>query len=265
MESINNIVWWVPFKKLRNSVREVLISMTDKTHNDFSDKNVVCPICGWNGEKFLPCGIIIRENDLCPRCNSLEKHRLYYLYLLNKININKKLKVCHFAPEKSITDFFGLFKNIEYISCDIEPGRAMCIQDITSITFDDNSFDIIFCSHVLEHIEDDIKAMKELNRILKPYGFAILQVPYAGMKFGYTNIELDTTYEDFSITPPEEREKKFSQSDHVRIYEKNDYIKRLNKAGFNVYEDDFSYNLSDNTIKKYGIMYETIFYCTKNN
>ena len=265
IKDINNIVWWIPLKKLRNSVRNILIenfTYADKNISNIREDNVICPICGWSGEKFLPFGVITRYNALCPKCYSLERHRLYYLYLLNKINANKKLKVCHFAPEKSIKDTFNIFKNIEYVSCDIVPERAMYIQDITNITFDDNSFDIIFCSRVLEHIENDKKAMRELRRILNPNGFAILQVPiYTKNLYGE---DLETTYENFSITSPEEREKEFGQFDHVRLYEKKDYIKRLKDSGFKVYEDNFSYNLSNESIKKYSIIKEPIFYCTKN-
>ena len=103
--------------------------------------------------------------------------------------------------------------------------------------------------------------MKELKRILKPNGFAILQVPYFSQ---WNGKELTTTYEDFSITDPEEREKAFGQSDHVRVYERNDYVKRLTNVGFKVYEDNFYYTLSDKATKKYSILPEIIFYCTKN-
>ncbi|SUW09327.1 type 11 methyltransferase [Brachyspira pilosicoli] len=277
-KDIDNIVWWIPFKKTRNSLRKVIINYFEcyyYINNDiqniykntniinelYRDNNYLCPICGYSGKEFLPFGVVKRKNAQCPNCKSLERHRLYYLYLLRKINADKKLKVCHFAPEKSIKDTFDLFKNIDYISCDIVPNRAMCVQDITSTTFEDNYFDIVFCSHVLEHIPDDIKAMKELRRILKPDGFAILQVPYF---YNWKGEELKTTYEDFSITSPEEREKAFGQNDHVRVYTKEDYVNRLNKSGFNVYEDNFYYTLSDKAIKKYSLIEEVIFYCTKN-
>ncbi|WP_297300525.1 methyltransferase domain-containing protein [uncultured Brachyspira sp.] len=232
-----------------------------KDINISNEDNLLCPICGYSSKEFLPFGIVPRKNAQCPKCKSLERHRLYYLYLLRKIDASKQIKICHFAPEKAIKDSFDLFKNIEYISCDIVPGRAMSVQDITNTTFENNSFDIIFCCHVLEHIPDDIKAMKELKRILKPYGFAILQVPYFSQWKGK---ELTTTYEDFSITDPKEREKAFGQNDHVRVYEKNDYVKRLTNAGFKVYEDNFYYTLSDKAAVKYSLKPEIIFYCTKN-
>ncbi len=254
---VNNIVWWIPLKKLRNSVRNVMFE--NLKINDNKNNNVLCPICGWSGDEFNSVGGY--KNIKCPKCLSYNRHRLYYFYLLNKINANKTLNICHFAPEKSIEYTFNLFKNINYINCDIDPAKAMCSQNITNTTFENNYFDIIFCSHVLEHIEDDIKAMKELKRILKPDGFAILQVPYFSE---WNGKKLETTFEDFSIKYPKEREKIFGQDDHVRVYEKNDYVKRLIKAGFNVYEDNFYYTLSDDTIKKYALRPEIIFYCTKN-
>ena len=262
-KAIDNIVWFIPNRKLRDSIRFLLSNLTYNDNkikdNNIKDNNkVLCPICGWSGKEFLPFGVITRKNAQCPNCKSLERHRLYFLYLLTKIDTNKNIKVCHFAPEKSIGQLFQMFKNIEYISCDIRPGAAMQVQDITKTTFEDNTFDIIFCSHVLEHIEDDKKAMRELFRILKPNGFAILQVPLCQEHNG---IKLETTYEDFSITSPEGRTIAFGQSDHVRKYEKNDYVKRLKDSGFNVVEDNFSLTLTDAVKNKYGIKDEIIFIC----
>ncbi|WP_147290000.1 class I SAM-dependent methyltransferase [Helicobacter didelphidarum] len=205
-------------------------------------------------------GLIARD-ALCPKCGSLERHRLSYFYLLSKINLfaSKSIKVLHFAPEKSITSIFKMFKNIEYISCDIEPEKAMCVQDITNITFDDNTFDIIFCSHVLEHIEDDSKAMTELFRVLHPQGIAILQVPF-GKIHPFDKTELTTTFEDFTITAPEEREKAFGQEDHVRLYEKNDFVKRLKDSGFNVIEEKIMEAFKDEFQIKYGLSADDIIF-----
>jgi predicted SAM-dependent methyltransferase len=219
---------------------------------------VNCPLCNWKGDEFLPFGVKPskpRKNAMCPKCGSLERHRLYYLYLnLRKIiDPNKKLNVLHFAPENIITFAFRSFENINYLSADINPGSAMVKEDITNISFDDNSFDIVFCSHVLEHIEDDIKAMKEIHRILKPDGFAILQVPIADM---------DKTFEDFTITDPNEREKVFGQNDHVRIYGR-DYKDRLIKSGFNVKIDKFIDDLGEHNVKRFALLNESIYFCTK--
>ncbi len=231
-------------------------------------KNVECPFCRWRGIEFLPFGVKGRKNALCPKCGSLERHRLYYLYLKKTIPKDKNSKVLHFAPEKIITNLFKEYKNIEYVSADIEPGRAMVKEDITKISFPDNSFDIIFCSHVLEHIEDDIKAMKELYRVLKPEGFAILQVP---IKDQFNGKIIEKTYEDKTITDPKERQKYFGQEDHLRIYGR-DYKNRLASAGFKVKIDKFAFLLGETAINKYALLPKVkessetdgwIYFCTK--
>jgi SAM-dependent methyltransferase len=147
------------------------------TFSFFLKSNVNCPCCGWKGPKFLPHGIDNRINARCPKCNSLERHRLYYLFLKKYIPTNKPIKVLHFAPEKIITKLFQSFSNINYLSADLDPEKGMVKEDIIELSFTDNSFDLIFCSHVLEHIPDDIKAMQEVHRVLKPDGFALLKVP----------------------------------------------------------------------------------------
>jgi len=234
----------------------------------FTDHNVQCPFCGWQGKEFLPFGVIRRENAKCPKCGSLERHRLFYLYLKKVIPIDRKIKVLHFAPEKILTKLFRSYNNIEYISADIDASKAMVKEDITDISFQDNSFDIIFCSHVLEHIEDDHKAMKELHRVLKPGGFAIIQVP---IKDEFNGRKINKTYEDFSVSGPEERERLFGQKDHVRIYGR-DYGDRLANAGFKVKIDKYSQSLNSEDVKRYVLISgsevgnETngwIYFCTK--
>lgn len=218
-------------------------------------KKLICPCCSYEAESFLPFGLITRENAQCPSCKALERHRLYYLYLKTVIDESKPMKAIHFAPEKSITKQLQSYSNIEYLSVDINPKRAMKEEDITNISFADNSFDLIFCSHVLEHIVDDRKAMRELYRILKPNGFAILQVP---LKKG-----LDKTYEDFSITDPKEREIAFGLHDHVRRYGQ-DYKDRLLESGFTVRLDKFFDTFTAEEIERYSLKEEDIFFCTKD-
>jgi len=213
---------------------------------------VECPCCGWKGKEFLLVGTDYKRKALCPGCDSLERHRLYYLYLSKIINKEKNLKVLHFAPEKAIKRLFESYKNINYLNVDIDSAKAMKKEDITNISFDNNSFDIIFCSHVLEHIEDDRKAMKELYRVLKKGGFAILQVPLSG----------ENTLENPLVTNPEERERLFGQNDHVRIYGK-DYKDRLEEAGFRVSVERFADSLSKECIINFDLSIESIYLCKK--
>lgn len=227
---------------------------------------VNCPCCGWRGSKFLPSGK--RNNVLCPNCGSFERHRLYYLYLKNKLPSDINIKILHFAPEKTITRLFKSYPNVEYLSVDIDPKAAMMRADITNLPFNDNSYDVIFCSHVLEHINDDRKALLELFRVLKPGGFAIIQVP---IKNEFNGKNINQAYEDFNITSPEDRRKIFGQSDHVRVCGR-DYSERFKTAGFKVEINKFieSFNVSD--IKKFGLLPEDdsctetegwIYCCTK--
>jgi len=215
-----------------------------------------CPICEKSFSRFLPGPENIRSNSKCPGCSSLERHRLLWLYLKNELKIfTSEIKLLSIAPDYSTQKKLKSLKNINYSSIDLESKLAMYKADLTKIPFDDNKFDAILCYHVLEHIEDDKKAISELFRILKPNGWAILQTPID------TNRE--HTFEDFTITSPEARKKVYGQSDHVRIYGK-DYPLRLRKAGFYIKGDTFVNNFSESEITKYALdKNETIFFCTK--
>ncbi len=204
-----------------------------------------CPICGGTYRKFLPYGNKGDDNRLCPNCLSLERHRLIWLYLKNKTNFfTENLKMLHIAPEQSFYKRFKSLKNIDYYTADLESPLAEYHFDIHNIPFEDNMFDVIMCNHVLEHVKDEFKVTSELYRVLKPGGFAILQVPI--------NLNFETTYEDWSITDPKEREKHFGQYDHVRWHGK-DYADRLRKSGFDVEESDFVHEFSDEEIERYRL------------
>lgn len=135
----------------------------------------------------------------------------------------------HIAPELCFMSRFESLENLEYITADIESPLAKVKMDIHEIPFEDNSIDIIFCNHVLEHVEDDRKALSEIRRVLKQGGWAILQIP-----FFYPLPK--TTYEDKTITDPKERAKAFGQDDHVRMYGE-DYGTRLAESGLQVVKE----------------------------
>jgi SAM-dependent methyltransferase len=167
-----------------------------------------------------------RENARCPICGSFDRERLIYLYLLNKTDIFKKPnRLLHIAPENKLKERLQSEVNIDYFTSDISKKDVMVQMDLMNIPFSDKYFDGIICNHVLEHIDDDKKSMSELFRILKPGGWAILQVPIS--------LKLKKTYEDASITTNRAREEAFGQEDHVRIYAE-DYQDRLTQAGFKV-------------------------------
>lgn len=219
---------------------------------------VQCPICEKKYKKFLPYGrgASARPNALCPSCLSLERHRLIWLYLQEKTPFFRdSLKVLHIAPEACFISRFQKMKNLDYITADIESPLAQVKMDIHDIPFEANTFEVVFCNHVLEHVADDIKAASEMHRVLKPGGWAILQVPFF-------KEDMEVTYEDASITTPAEKFKAFGQEDHVRMYGK-DYAQRLEKGGFEVVEDDFAQKLSPETIQKYALPANEIIYFAK--
>ncbi|MCB0473058.1 MAG: class I SAM-dependent methyltransferase [Flavobacteriaceae bacterium] len=214
------------------------------------------PIDGKCFRKFLPYGYgVQRPNVLSPSTLSLERHRLMWLYLQNETDFfkpelisgsnSKRLKVLHMAPEQCFLGRFKKLKHIDLITADLYSPIVDVKADILDLPFDDGEFDVIFCNHVLEHIEDDKKAMSELYRVLKKGGYGIFQVPQ--------DLSRETTYEDFSITTPEERSKHFGQYDHVRVYG-SDYFDRLRAAGFKVEEVDYSKKLTEKEIDTYRLM-----------
>lgn len=205
----------------------------------FLGSKYYCPICDSNIRKLRPRGFkfpVLTEKNIigggyrlnaqCPVCKSTDRERLLYLYLSNNTSLfTEQVKLLHVAPEPALSAVIETHSNIDYITADINLDSVMVKMDITEIDYPDKSFDVIICNHVLEHIIDDSKAMNELYRVLKSGGWGILQVPMS--------LSLATTYEDFSITDPTEREQVFGQSDHVRIYAM-DYLGRLEEAGFQV-------------------------------
>ena len=185
------------------------------------------PINGKSYRKFLPYGYVKqRDNALSPGTLSLERHRLLWLYLNNEtIFFSRSLKVLHIAPEQCFYPTFKKQKNLDYTTADLESPIADLHFDLHDIPLEDNTYDVIFCNHVLEHVESDITCMKELYRVMKPGGWGIFQVP-----IDYNN---EKTYDDPTIIDPKERELHFWQKDHVRLYGK-DYPIKLEKAGFKI-------------------------------
>ena len=220
----------------------------------YRGQDVTCPVCSKSFRKFLPYGRINpRENALCPNCLSLERHRLMWLYLKEKTVFFKNgLHVLHIAPEACFIKRFEKIHGEKYITADIESPLAKVKMDIHQIPFAQNTFDVVLCNHVLEHVSDDIKAMNEIQRVLKPQGFAILQVPFF-------NPVPDTTFEDSTITDRQEREKIFGQDDHVRKYGR-DYTQRIKRAGLMPLEDPYVNNLEESVRKKFGLVKGEIIY-----
>lgn len=202
------------------------------------------PIDGKSFRTFLPYGYgNQRNNVLSPSTLSLERHRLLWLYLINETDFfTSPKKVLHFAPEQAFYKRFRNLTHLDYTTTDLNSPLADVKADICNLPFKDNEFDVILCNHVLEHIPDDIKAMQELYRVLKPNGWGIFQIPQ--------DMNRATTFEDNSITDKKERAKIFGQYDHVRVYGR-DYFDKLRTIGFKVEEVDYTSTLSEDEMVKY--------------
>ena len=156
-----------------------------------------CPVCEKSSRIFQETQIHPRKDARCVHCGAVERHRFVWLYFSKMTNLFDETpkKMLHVAPEPCFESRLKNHLNQDYITADLLNSRAMVRVDITDIPYSDEYFDVIYCSHVLEHVQDDKRAMRELYRVLKPSGWAILLVP----------ITLDRTFEDSSITDPSER------------------------------------------------------------
>ncbi len=205
----------------------------------------------------MPYGRKSRENALCPNCLALERHRLMWLFLKEKTNFfEANLDVLHVAPESCFIKRFASLPNINYTTADLESPLAKVKMDIHKMPFDDQSFDVVFCNHVMEHVTDDRQAMREILRVLRPGGWSIIQIPVF-------NPRPKVTLEDSTITNPKEREKLFGQDDHIRLYGL-DYPDRLKDVGFDVTVEDFARELGSESTKRYALPTDDpIHFCLK--
>jgi Methyltransferase domain len=254
-------------KKVRSAFDNSYVKLT---YHLYLGKRYECPFCLKNFRKFLPEGHDVkvltdlnvvprfRLNSTCPYCGSTDRERLLYSYFKDKTNLfklNKRINLLHIAPEKNLQKKLKENKFISYYGADLNSPLATIRLDIRKTKFANDFFDVIVCSHVLEHINEDKMAMEEIYRILKKGGWSILQVPISH--------KLPTTIEDPSVKNPEERFILFGQKDHVRIYGK-DYAQRLKKVGFKVTVDNFAAKMNQDDRKKNLInKEEDIFLCKK--
>lgn len=222
-----------------------------------------CPFCSHSYEAFVPAGFkkkVLKEkkvvgggyrlNVICPFCGSGDRERLVFLFTKENQLIQKQMKLLHIAPEKRLLYFFEK-AGIDYYSADLSNPLAKIRMNIEEINYASNYFDAIICNHVLEHIVDDRKAMKELFRVLTPGGWVILQVPFSQV--------LQKTLEDSSLKTKAERTKAYGQWDHVRIYG-DDFVERLQSVGFEVQKRRMDENLTNRFALNSD---EVIFFCNK--
>lgn len=221
-----------------------------------------CPCCDTGLRKLLPFWGV--ENIRCPNCNSIARYRLYWLYLKRQADLfHKQHKLLHFAPETSLYRNFKKMPNLNYITADVLASfidnlcvRPDVIMDVCNIKFPSDTFDVVLCNHVFEHLPNDRKAMCEIYRVLKPGGWAILQVPL--------NEDLAETYEDPTIISKEDRAHHYGSPDHLRLYGR-DYKKKLESVGFTVKVENFIDELDTLQIDRYRLTTNEVLYVTLKN
>lgn len=237
--------------------------------------NYYCPVCetgvshfnrigDWAFEglenSLFPYSVFCFEmpslfNYSCPNCGVANRNRLYAIYLNEKFKTfdkTKKYKFLDITPNIELSNWIKKYNFLEYRSCDLFTDFADDKVDIQDMKiYKDNSFDFLLCSHVLEHVDDDKKSMRELYRIIKPRGWGIVMVPIL--------LTIDNIYENPQITEENERWKHFGQGDHVRLYSKNGFIERLSNVGFKVIQFDVNY-FGQDTFEKSGIPQRSVLY-----
>jgi hypothetical protein len=210
----------------------------------YRGERVECPCCGSRFSRFMP-GLSHRATRVCPRCGAQERHRALWLYMRERTDLfsRPQLAILHWAPEYALQRSLSALPNAAYVSADIGGDEALQHMDMTDVPFRDGAFDLIVCVHVLEHVADDRRAMREMVRVLKPGGMALLLVPI---------VLEQPTREDPAVATPEQRREAYWQEDHVRLYG-GDFPHRLEKEGFDVTVDGWVRTLDQATLERYGL------------
>ncbi len=188
-------------------------------------EGVRCPICDRQARRFLTHEPSGRKNARCPRCKSLERHRLTWEFLRSRTDLldGAPKRMLHFAPEPALERTLRAAPGLTRITGDLSLGEVSVRLDLLRLPFRDATFDVVYASHVFEHVVDDVAAMRECARVLRPGGWALFLVP----------VRLGPTDEDPNVTDAAERRRRFGQEDHFRIYGP-DVVDRLRLAGFDV-------------------------------
>jgi SAM-dependent methyltransferase len=204
---------------------------------------LTCPCCGGSFREFRAHRG--RAGARCPRCGALERHRALFLWLERSTDLlSAELSVLHVAPEYELQRRLTRLPNLDYLSADLDSPLAMVRTDLTAMEFPDESFDVVLCNHVLEHVDDDKCALREIGRVLRPAGWAVLQVP--------VEHDREMTFEDPAITTPAGRLRAYGQEDHARAYGR-DFPERVRSAGLDVDVVDPSDSLSSEEIRRFGL------------
>ncbi len=208
----------------------------------------MCPICEGAFRAFLRSSG--RPDAICPRCYSAERHRLLWVYLRDHTDFfSTPRRVLHIAPENCMETRLRAIDNLDYVTADLEAPADVQL-DLTNSSLESESFDVIICMHVLEHIPDDAAAMSELRRMIRPTGLVVIDVP------------LDARQETFepATATPAERYRLLGQHDHVRFYGRADLRDRLLAAGFSVSVETLA-DLTPDDRRRLAVHDQTIHLC----
>lgn len=213
-----------------------------------------CPVCERSARRFAPFGIVRRTEAMCIHCGALERHRLIWLFFgARPALLGRQMRFLHVAPEPCLEPRLRARLGTGYVTGDLHDPRTDVRLDIMHIEYPEATFDVVYCSHVLEHVPDDRRAMREFHRVLTPGGSAIILVP----------VTVDRTIEDPSETDPKERLRRFGQDDHVRRYGP-DIVERLKAARFAVEVVRSSDLVSEVDQTRMGLQDSgEIYFCTK--
>ena len=217
-----------------------------------------CPICCKPSQRFRPYSRQKHYEAWCIHCGSLPRHRFVWLYFSGETDLldGRVKRFLHVAPERCISTKIQGYQYLRqgYVTADILGPAAMLRMDITQLPYPNESFDVVYCSHVLEHVVDDTRALMELHRVLRKDGWAVLLVPITAAK----------TIEEPAATTAAERLAIFGQVDHVRRYGP-DFVERLRESGFKVKVTRTSDILGIGAVRFMGLASAAgaIHYCTK--
>jgi len=281
--NFSTAAYFIIFPEIRDSGVNPLIHYLKKGNRisralqtfDLSAAQYQCPVCSRKVYEFLPIASHFLENRIkygnpytfedaetinpsqyaCPHCGAADRDRLYALYLsafLDNVPNNQYLEALDIAPAQPLSQFVRKFSNVHYQTADKYMSGVDFIVDMTDMhIFASDSFDFFICSHVLEHVPDDKKALSELMRILKPGGFGILMVPII--------LKVTQIDEDPTVTDVAERWRRFGQGDHVRAYSKAGFIDRVKNAGFVMHQYGVDY-FGHDTFIRCGISLKSVLY-----
>lgn len=222
----------------------------------YAGSGVSCNCCGGGFRRFrVYVSADGHRSLICPRCNALGRHRVDWLYLTDHTDIlQRPTRLLHIAPEVCLETPLRRMPHIDYLSADYDSALAMEKLDVRNIHHGDESFDAVICNHVLQLVDDDRTAMRELSRIIRPGGWALIQ--------SSVDEQRADTIEKSIVANPEDGSGRYEEV-FQRIYGRADYVDRLEQAGFTVTISDFAGKLQPAVQQRLGLDLDEIVYLSR--